>query len=668
MSLFNRSFPFCFVMLFILSACGGGGGGGSNSGGSVGTDTELTGVFVDSTVQGIGFSTASRSGATNVAGEFTYLIGEQVTFSIGGIILGQVTGASLVTPVTLVAGASDETNEVVTNIAQLLQTLDDDGNPDNGISIPDSVRTAALDDTVDTTSPTFDTDIVGIIAELTTLTSSGQRALVSETAAQSHLKTSLQNLISGSYSGIYSGTFTDSDSSGPSSGTWELVIDDQGNVSGQASDGEGGIEPFSGIVNSNGSGATGGSDTGVSFSLSINAAGNVSGNWSASDLDDPSFSASGSLSGRKSQSGDSGSTGGNLIPAGEVTVTGETSWPPATVAQILDQHFTDGVATPFTAPLLDTEGDQDWWSFSGEANTFFFFIKTGADHQANDLTDMACVANIFDKNGNMKFSVNPITNSADEGYHKNCEVIFTPPDNSNYYLRVRASDAYMVKTGPYSLYVTRDEHTQHAIATNQSRSYSFNDKILNRFYKSTRVFNLPDVSYISSFNGITSCQILSSSTSINCPSLGYFDETTGYYVLNGSIGNYRMDLNAFPVFLDVNTNALSGIGNLYDWSIVPMFNITITNPNPLPNYNPDYPYCVEATKQSFCATDDIGNPLLFGGSVIFRVYSSGWSEGDAIPSSLTCADLGYSSDLSIFDSVSPGNTEPVGTCQFKPKY
>ena len=651
----------------LLVSCGGGGGG--NPGGSVGTDAELTGVFVDSTVQGIGFSTASRSGTTNAAGEFTYLNGEQVTFSIGGIILGQVNGASLVTPVTLVAGAIDETNEVVTNIAQLLQTLDDDGNPDNGISIPDSVTTAALDDTVDTTSPTFDTDIVGIIAELTTLTSSGQRALVSETAAQSHLKTNLHLQISGNYSGTYAGSFTNGDITEPWSGTWELIIDDQGNVSGRATDQEGSTETFFGEINSSGTGVTGGSDTGASFSLTINSAGIVSGSWSATDTDDPSFSGSGTLTGSKSVTPNNSSTGGNLISEGEVTATGETSWPPSNVGQILDQHFTDGVATPFTTPSIDTEGEQDWWSFSGEGNNFFFFVKTGADHQANDLTDMACVANIFDENGNMKFSINPIQFlSADDGYHKNCEVIFTPPDNSTYYLRVRASDAYMVKTGSYSLYVTRDEHTQNATATNQSRSYSFNDKILNRHYESSRVFTLPDVSYISSFIGITSCQILSSSTPINCPSFGYIDETTGDYVLKGSIGNYRMDLNAFPVFRDVNTNALTGITNLYDWSIVPMFNITITNPNPLPNYNPDYPYCVEATKQSFCATDNIGNPLLFGGSVIFHAYSSGWSESDAIPSSLTCADLGYSSDLSIFDSGSPGNTEPVGTCQFKPNY
>lgn len=649
-----------FTSAFLVISCGGGGGGGGGNPSSIGS--EQTGVFIDSNVEGLGFSTPSRTGETNANGEFTYLDGEQVTFSIGGIVLGQVAGARLITPVSLVTGATDETNEVVTNIGQFLQTLDDDGNPDNGILIPDSLVTAAQDDAVDFTSATFDTDVQVLVDELTALTSSGQRNLVSAAAAQSHLKTNLQNQISGNYSGTYSGSYSDSESSGPSSGGWEFVIDDQGNITGQADDGDGGTAPFSGKVNSNGSGATGGSGSGVNFSLSIDSAGNVTGNWSANDPADPSFNASGSLTGSKSQSDNSAD--GNLIQDGEEANTGEASWPPATVAQILDQHFTNGIAIPFTAPSIDSQGDQDWWSFSGEGDTFFFFVKTGADHQANDLTDMACLVDIFDSSGNQKAYKNPISSpvyQADDGYHKNCEVIFTPPDTGTYYLRVRADDAYAVTTGSYSLYVTKDEHTQFASATNQSKSYSFDVRILNRRFELSRVFTMPDVRAISSFGSITNSSVSNTSSTLDDPLITYYDMDGNYLYFDRSpVGNYTLKFTASPMFLSFS--ATEGyLWHLYDWSMIPTVTVTITNPNPLPNYDPRYPYCAENTSRLTCeSAGSSGKPY------VFHAYSSGYTYPN-VPLNQTCADYGYSSPSSIFQgSGSTASSPEVGTCLYQP--
>ncbi len=116
-----------------------------------------TGVFIDAPVGGVSYSTASESGVTNSAGEFRYQIGETVTFTLGSVELGSTPGANEVT-VFDVAGvesipsgidalyeamyASDGSPtplQRATNMAVLLQSLDADANPDNGITIDANV-------------------------------------------------------------------------------------------------------------------------------------------------------------------------------------------------------------------------------------------------------------------------------------------------------------------------------------------------------------------------------------------------------------------------------------------------------------------------------------------------------------------------------------------------
>mgnify|MGYP000013501413 CR=1 FL=1 len=124
-----------FVFLsFGLFSCGGGGEGG---GGSINTPpTQKTGVFLDSVVSGAGFETTSGlGGTTNPAGEFQYLPGDLVVFSIGNIELPPVPGDDFVTPLQM--GTTGEINDPrVINILRLLQSIDNDGNPDNEITIP----------------------------------------------------------------------------------------------------------------------------------------------------------------------------------------------------------------------------------------------------------------------------------------------------------------------------------------------------------------------------------------------------------------------------------------------------------------------------------------------------------------------------------------------------
>ena len=73
-------------------------------------------------------------------GRFTFVPGETVTFSIGGIIIGATKVKPVITPVDLVTGALDENDPAVTNITRFLITLDEDNNPDNGITISPAVK------------------------------------------------------------------------------------------------------------------------------------------------------------------------------------------------------------------------------------------------------------------------------------------------------------------------------------------------------------------------------------------------------------------------------------------------------------------------------------------------------------------------------------------------
>lgn len=145
-------FPWALLSTCVLSACGGGGGGGGNdpTPPTPPAPTVLTGFFIDSPVAGLNYSTATRSGTTNVQGAFQYLAGERVTFSIGSVELGAATGSSQVTPFTLFGLTPPDDQEQidallndsqvgdfdrVINIVTLLVALDADGNPDNGIDL-----------------------------------------------------------------------------------------------------------------------------------------------------------------------------------------------------------------------------------------------------------------------------------------------------------------------------------------------------------------------------------------------------------------------------------------------------------------------------------------------------------------------------------------------------
>ena len=175
-----------FLALLIsgsLTACSSN----SSDDGDNSTDT-LTGVFIDSAVQGLEFETTSQSGTTNAAGEFRYQEGETVTFSIGSMAFPSATGAALLTPIELASGSSDS-EATATNIARLVQSLDEDGDPSNGIVIPDGASDIAVPVNFDVSITEFENnpDVINLVAN----SGSVIGVLISAEQATAHLLASL---------------------------------------------------------------------------------------------------------------------------------------------------------------------------------------------------------------------------------------------------------------------------------------------------------------------------------------------------------------------------------------------------------------------------------------------------------------------------------------------
>ena len=146
------------------------------------------GIFLDSAVGGVDYTTTSGlGGVTDSSGRFYYNPGDQVSFTIGGISLGSVTGAAKLTPVE-VMGASGTADQKVINLSRLLQTLDADGDPSNGISINDSTKT-----TLAAKSVNFDVSVEAFDNATKSVTAAVGKTMVTATRAIKHLHSTLND-------------------------------------------------------------------------------------------------------------------------------------------------------------------------------------------------------------------------------------------------------------------------------------------------------------------------------------------------------------------------------------------------------------------------------------------------------------------------------------------
>ncbi|HEY8941336.1 MAG TPA: hypothetical protein VIM59_14145, partial [Cellvibrio sp.] len=198
-------------LALVLSACGGdsrkGGSHTSSATGNTQSSTPvvtsstqqsssaanassapLAGILIDAFVSGIGYRTATQNGLTSSSGEFKYLPGETVTFFIGDLVFPPVPAKAIVTPLDM-AQSLNPNSPIVVNIARLLQSLDTDGNPANGISISPNaaLSAAAVDFSLAPGQFAASAAVVNLVANSGSTTTT----LVSEQQALAHLRETL---------------------------------------------------------------------------------------------------------------------------------------------------------------------------------------------------------------------------------------------------------------------------------------------------------------------------------------------------------------------------------------------------------------------------------------------------------------------------------------------
>ena len=127
-----------------LAACN------NNDHDSVAAPTIQTGVLLDSAVAGIHYKTATQQGVTNAQGEFKYLAGESVVFSMGGIVLGDGQGTNKLLLKQLNKGMDNngKLSQRSINRAVLLQSLDSDADAHNGIQLSPALLEALKNKTL----------------------------------------------------------------------------------------------------------------------------------------------------------------------------------------------------------------------------------------------------------------------------------------------------------------------------------------------------------------------------------------------------------------------------------------------------------------------------------------------------------------------------------------
>ena len=188
------------VALLGLTACGGGGGGGP----SVPTSK---GVFKDSTVQGLNYESGGQKSVTNSLGGFIYEDDEDISFSVGGVVLGTAKGKSLMTPLDLVTGGQLATPEVI-NRVRFLMMLDKDNKPSNGIVISPAVQNIAKDwAEIDFAATDFQAQILNRnLTAKATLADGELHELPDVATATAHIRNTLLCANAGAFKGTYTGT------------------------------------------------------------------------------------------------------------------------------------------------------------------------------------------------------------------------------------------------------------------------------------------------------------------------------------------------------------------------------------------------------------------------------------------------------------------------------
>lgn len=390
-----RVIAFILVCLsvFGLSGCGGGGSGGSGSEEAVDTGKSIaTGVFLDSAVEGITYISGNISGITDANGTFRYETGGTVRFMIGDLVIGEAQGQGVITPVDFVNGG-DASHPTVLNIVRFLLTIDNDGNPNNGIQISEAMRDLARGESItfvqSTASFAADGNVQTLVSVITAATAASARTLVTDSVAQNHLRNTIWNY----YAGSYTGTF-----SGDDSGSFDVTILASGMIVGTGTNSVGTFL-VTGQLSTDGSltFAAGGTSTGASFSGQIDTDGALSGTWN-------NASESGTFSGNRTSSvvNNEGNTvdepvnndttaGNSIVLSGDIPDYVSGSYTPVPTNTI-HSPVTGGIS--WSNNISDIYAGKPYWMISvhyeGNIVDSILFSWSGLNGSTRELFTYAC--------------------------------------------------------------------------------------------------------------------------------------------------------------------------------------------------------------------------------------------------------------------------------------
>ena len=179
-----------------LTACGGSSDSSNSQPNQPGNPSvpgnpgSKTGILTDSPIEGATYSINGVTAKTNAKGEFKYNEGDIISFKVGDIEVGAVKGAARITPVDL---TNDEVKQL--NLLILLQSLDDDGDHDNGIKLPEAVSSLAAD-AVNLSQPTAQF-VSTLETELKTIPALANNTVVTAEKAKENFKATLLKDITG---------------------------------------------------------------------------------------------------------------------------------------------------------------------------------------------------------------------------------------------------------------------------------------------------------------------------------------------------------------------------------------------------------------------------------------------------------------------------------------
>lgn len=184
--------------ILALSSCGGGG---SSTDTTASTATTGTGYYVDAAVNGVSYTCGNQSGTTDEDGMFTFEVGNGCTFSLGGVALRTTTSDELVDGQKII--------EDDAQVARFLQSIDNDGDPSNGIEIKKEILEVlqqALEE-YGNQVPKEDAQLEGVVAQIQEKVSDFKGRVMSLEEAQQHLLETqskvMQELLAGKTFYIY---------------------------------------------------------------------------------------------------------------------------------------------------------------------------------------------------------------------------------------------------------------------------------------------------------------------------------------------------------------------------------------------------------------------------------------------------------------------------------